>query len=134
MTYSQLKRSITVLRDTPANKEKRRRIMADLNGQLKQLDLIGEVVSIVTYQQTRNTVRCYGHYIPSQRLFAVLNLNTNTRVRYPRLSQLANWREGHFVQLEEFEPRYEDRWVALIRVTVNDLEGKAIPFPQSPNP
>ena len=129
MASNQLKKLIAVPRDTPANKEKRRRIMADLNDHLKRLDLIGEIVSVVTYQRTKNVIRCFGRYIPSRKLFAILNLNTNTGVRHQKLSQLTSLQAGHFVQLEGFEPH----WVALIGIPANDLDGKAIPFPQSPN-
>ena len=87
----------------------------------ERLDSLGKVMSVITYQQATKMIRCYGHFIPASRLFAVLNLSTNHSIRYHSLGKLTDTRVCRFVRLQKFEPRYDDdRWVGLVNIDMDD--------------
>lgn len=119
--------------ETKAQTQKRYDIMAYLDNQLEELEQIGSVVSVVTFNRNKKKISCYGHWIPDYALFAKLHPTIGkTTIIYPHFHQLTGWRTGHFVRLCEFEPRYDDdRWVALINFEITPFE-LAIPYPKLP--
>lgn len=120
-------------RSTPAQIAKWREIRGYLDDQLHDLEQVGEVVSIVTVNRNQRKICCYGQWIKADRLFARLYPTIGeTAITYPPFWRLTSWKTGHFVRLDEFEPRSEDwRWVALINVEIASFE-LAIPFPRLP--
>jgi len=116
--------------ETPAQKNKRREIMGYLTNQLCDLELVGEVKTVLTFNHNKKKICCYGHWIPDYAFFARLQPTIGvTAIAYPHFHQLTKWHQGYFVPLHTFEPQYEDQWVALINFVIAPFE-PATPFPR----
>lgn len=118
--------------ESPTQKRKREKLFSYLNKRLRELDLIGEVRSIVLYDRASKAICCSGRTIDSGVLFAKLNLSIGeVAIKYPPTHRLNIGAEpqGHFVRLNQFAECDDDRWVALIDIVISEGElGEVIPF------
>ena len=104
-------------------KVNRWRILGYLNEQLRKLDEVGEIKTVLTYSRSHKKISCYGKWIPDDILIARFNPSIGVhKVSYPRFRQLA-WLKschGDFVRLQKFEPQYDNNlWVALLGFPVD---------------
>lgn len=124
--------------ESPHQTSQRHKIMEYLNQQLKDLEEIGEVVTIVTFNRNDKKLCCYGHWIKDDILFAKFHPSIGvTAISHPHFYQLQSWRIGRLVPLQGFGfsgIAGEDRWVALINIPVGELEfAKVLAFPRWKN-
>lgn len=123
-------------RETKIQTERRKRLFQYLNDQLRSVEGIGEVRSVICYNKTTNLLLCSGHLIADGRLFLVLNLGTKTTVKRPPAYNLSFLRckRGVFVQLDNFEPCADNLWVALVGIPIADNELDVLPYPRESLP
>lgn len=123
--------------ETPAQREKREKIMAYLDEKLKEAGINGIVSSIIRLNQKSKAICCYGHQIKADALFVRLNPSIGINAtKYPPTHdlQIDQCHSGFFVPLSKFENCDRKSWVALINIPLSDEElneAEIIPFSPS---
>lgn|GEM_PF-2101265 len=121
-------------RETPAQKNKRDRIITYLNDRLEEVGGEGVVRSIVLLNKKNGAICCYEHQIKNDSLFVRLNLGIGVNsIKYRPTHELRieQCHQGIFVRLNKFENCDKGYWVVLLNISITEDEidwGKTIPF------
>jgi hypothetical protein len=107
----------------------RKEVFQYLNKQLENLELEGEVSSILVYDTFRGKINCYGKYLSPASIQSKLNLTIGTNgsnltghVAYPNLNSLSSYQNGYFIPMDTFNPNNSSNYVALINIDINFSE------------
>ncbi|MCX6713527.1 MAG: hypothetical protein NTV48_00250 [Candidatus Vogelbacteria bacterium] len=113
-----IKKRILLLRQQVDDGETELTALNYLNNKLKEVEKNGKVVTVLTYNEARRRVACYGQRINAERIFFVLNMSTGKRISYPNWRQLEHWGRGYLVKLSAFTGKKSADWVALVGIGI----------------
>ncbi len=104
-----------------ADEKRRGRVIALLNQALAEAEQTGEVVAVISCNETKGVIWRYGEFISPESIAGCLHAGTDVVIGQGNWRELSPIRRGYLVPREKFEPNQKG-WVFLVGIKISHLE------------
>jgi len=104
-----------------ADEKRRGRVIALLNQALAEAEQTGEVVAVISCNETKGVIWRYGEFISPESIAGCLHTRAEVAIAQGKWRELSPIRKGYLVPREKFEPNQKG-WVFLVGIKISHLE------------